>query len=682
MQPLLFIDFETRSLLDLTEVGLHRYARHPSTSPWCMSFALNDDEPIVWLPSNKNLPPWIQKHIQDGLPVIAHSAAFELEVWNEIMVPRNDWPELKPEQTFCSMAMSYAMGFPGALEDAALAIGLPIQKDMEGRALMLRMARPRSLDPLTWWDEPEKLKRLYAYCNQDVRVERALYKRLLPLSDRERKIWLMDYQINKRGVQADIETAKAALILAHKTKEKADQEMRDLTAGEVESCNALIPLKAWLNRHGCPAAATGLDKQAVIDLLTTDKWQPEVIHALHLRQESSKASTSKLDRMIAQAGDDGRLHFLFQYHGAAPGRWTGRGVQPHNFVRDVPPPDVVESVFKKIRDGDIDAINMIYGEPLKMLSRSMRGFLTAAPDKVIVGGDYSNVEGRGQAWISGEEWKLAAFRAADNGTGPEIYVLTASKILGIPVNEITKELRQAYGKVPELALGYAGAEGAFAKMAKVYGVKLSREKILEIVNGWRDAHPMLAGVRTLSPQGHWYRKGGAWKALNAAAIEAASSPDTLVTANVAQPIKYKRVGSFLWCLLPSDRAICYPYPKVIQGLFGPQLTYMTVPGIEDERIDDPQNSPRWARVTTHGGSLFQNVVSGICRDLLADAMLRLEDMLWPIVLHVHDDINTEVRLIEAQAAQRDVNMIMNAPSMWAKDFPLVAKAKVMKRYGG
>jgi hypothetical protein len=83
------------------------------------------------------------------------------------------------------MAMAYAMGLPGALEDAALASGMSILKDTEGRGLMLRMARPRSKagEPLVWWDEPEKLARLYAYCQQDVRVERELHKRVMPLSD-------------------------------------------------------------------------------------------------------------------------------------------------------------------------------------------------------------------------------------------------------------------------------------------------------------------------------------------------------------------------------------------------------------------------------------------------------------------------------------------------------------------
>ena len=151
MTTAVHIDFETRSELDLREVGLHNYARHPSTSVWCMAHGMGDDEPGLWVPWF-DLDPAVRRHVESGGHVYAHNAPFELAIWNNIMAPRYGWPVLRPEQTFCTMAMGYAMGLPGALEDVALALGVNMQKDMEGRALMLRYARPWRRDPTQWLD--------------------------------------------------------------------------------------------------------------------------------------------------------------------------------------------------------------------------------------------------------------------------------------------------------------------------------------------------------------------------------------------------------------------------------------------------------------------------------------------------------------------------------------------------
>ena len=391
----LHIDFETRSTLDLKVAGLHNYARHPSTDAWCMAWALGDMEPQVWAPGcGQSVPFTVADHVEAGGAVYAHNAPFELEIWNNICVPRYGWPVLKPEQTFCTMAMCYAMGLPGALEDAALALGLRMLKDSEGRSLMLRMARPRSVEngkPI-WWEDPDKVARLRAYCQQDVRVERELHKRLVPLSARERKVWLLDYKINQRGVQVDIESAKAAIKLAEVVKDEAAVQIAGLTKGAVTSVTALAALKEWLAAQGIKADS--LAKAAVVDLLESDTLTPRAAKVLRLRQEGGKASVAKFGVMVDKAGADGRLRHMYQYHGAGTGRWAGRAVQTHNLPRDMPKPEVVEKVLALVRKGDHEAIDMLYGSPLSMVSRCLRSFFIAPPGKLLVSGDWSNVEGR------------------------------------------------------------------------------------------------------------------------------------------------------------------------------------------------------------------------------------------------------------------------------------------------
>lgn len=673
----LHLDWETRSAADLRQVGLHNYANDSTTDIWCGAFAF-DDEPVeTWLPGQP-CPPRVHDHIASGGRVIAHNFFFEITMNNAVAV-RYGWPVMRPEQGECTLAMAYSMGLPGALEDAAMAVGLHLHKDMEGRGLMLRMSRPRKILPdgsLVWWTDDDKVQRLIAYNQQDVRVERELHKRLMPLSEKERKIWLLDYKINQRGVQIDRASATAAIMMAETLKAGYDREMDDATGGEVQTCGALIPMKKWLAERGLPEAQDGLAKQDLADILTREDVPEDVRRVLTLRQEAAKASTAKFATMLAVAGEDDRLRNLFQYHGAATGRWAGRKVQAHNLPRDVPKAEKVERILELVRAGDHEAIDMIYGSPMSMLSKCLRGFFVPAKGKVLVGGDYSAIEGRGAAWFCGEDWKLKVFRDYDAGIGPGIYELTAARILHMSVDAITPEQRQAYGKVPELALGYQGGVGAFQTMAKTYGVKLDDERADQIKNEWRALHPKIKAT---------------WYALQDAAINAVRSPgDVYQAGHAARPVKFKKVGSFLWCLLPSGRALCYPYPKLLPGKYGEQLTYMCVPSPDDKKkgkiVADPHNTANWARVATYGGSLLENITQAICRDLLAEAMLRLDAAGFSVVLHVHDEIVAEVFDLgdgmDAEMDAAEMTSVMGEVPAWATGFPIAVECEAMARYGG
>lgn len=671
MTPALHIDFETRSILDLKEVGLRNYVRHPSTDVWCMAWAIGDMEPQIvtaWQAQRMESLD-IFSHVEDGGHVYAHNAPFELAVWNHILVPRYGWPVLKPEQTFCTMAMGYAMGLPGALEDAALALGLSVLKDSEGRGLMLRMARPRRMDGDTpiWWDDADKIARLHDYCRQDVRVERELHKRLVPLSEKERRVWLMDYEINERGVRVDVETAKAAVAMTATVKEKCNDALGRLTGGAVQSANAVAALKEWLAGQGCPVES--LAKQDVSDLLADEAIAPAVRKALLLRQEASKASTAKLGALVSKAGADGRLRGTVQYHGAATGRWAGRGVQVHNLIRTVPSEEKMDRVFALVRQGHLDAIDMIYGPPMSVVSSCLRGFFVAGEGNVLVAGDFANVEGRGVAWFAGEEWKLRAFREADAGTGPGIYELAYAKAFHVPVESVLDpSFERQVGKTMELAFGYGGGVGAFKTMGKNMGVNVPDAKADEFKVAWRTQHPRVKNT---------------WYALERAAIAAVQNPGSIYSAgHPGREVRYRTAGSFLWCMLPSGRVLCYPYAKILEGDFGKQLTYMKVPSPDaadkGKIIHDPKNSSNWARVKTYGGSLMENVIQAICRDLLVEVLLRVKGFA---VLHVHDEIVIEVPEAKADGAKRAMEGFMRETPAWAAGFPLFAKCKTMRRYG-
>lgn len=664
-----FIDFETHSAADLKKVGLHNYARNPTTDVWCLCHATDDGEVLTWRPGDP-IPTFAYGEDE----IVAHNAPFEAAIWRHVLTKRYGWPALNPRRLTCTMARAYAMALPGSLEGALGALGTGAKKDKVGHALMLRMCRPRSVaddGTITWWTDPEKIERLIAYCKTDVVGERALYKLLFPLGDTEQDLWHLDYTINQRGVRIDRRAVEAAIKGVKAAKKALDKEMARVTGGAVQSCSALAALTDWIVANGVSVA--GLAKADVVSLL--DGELPDAVRcALILRQEAGKASTAKLAVMLLIACDtDDRMRNLFQYFGAATGRWAGRKVQPHNFPRNVPKNVVVEKILALLIAGEYDAVDVIYGAVMDVVSKVLRGFLIPARGFRFLHADYASVEGRGVAWFAGEDWKIKAFEAADAGTGPGIYELSYAKAFGVPVESVEDpSFERQIGKVMELAFGYQGGKGAFRTMARTYGVTgVSDSKADEFKVAWRAQHPATKAV---------------WRALEDAAILAVRNPGKPYKAgHPDRAVTYKMVGTFLWCLLPSGRALCYAFPKILPGEYGPQLTYMTVPSTNDVQrgniIDDPANTPKWARVATYGGSLLENVIQAICRDLLAWAMTQLEAAGIEVVLHVHDEIVAEVLATLAEEKRAVMDRIMNSGPSWAKGFPVKSKCTVMTRYG-
>ena len=657
MNDTLHIDFECRSAVDLKVAGIHNYATHPSTDAWCMAWALDDLAPKILGTGLLNRD--VRYHVEHGGIVVAHNAQFEFMIWNCIMVPRYGWPELKLEQLRCTMAAAYSMSMPGALDNLAGALGLQQRKDDEGRRIMMQLAKPRSTDPLVWWDDPIKLERLFDYCVQDVVVEREAHKHLVCLSDSEEALWRLDQKINLKGVHFDRAAVTAAKAMADAEKKRLDGEMQTLTNNYVGTCNSHAALCEWIQLHGVPI--DGVAKPEVLDALSGELPAP-VRAALLLRQEAAKSSTAKLKSMLGAASDDDRIRFMLQYHGASTGRWAGRRVQLHNMPRPVLEQGDIQTCIQLVSEGKRDEIDMLYGTPLNVIASCLRGMLDAAPGKDLMAADFANIEGRVLAWLAGEEWKLQAFRDYDAGTGPDIYKLTYARSFNVPVETVSKDDRQV-GKVEELALGYQGWVGAFQTMARGYGVVISDERAAEVAAAWRAAHPAIRAY---------------WAALEAAAIEAVRNPGSVCSVGpVSRQVAFRRVGDFLWLRIPSGRVLCYPYPEVILKTRtfddGKSVT-------KDALIYVGQDSVthKWGPVDTYGGSLAENITQAVARDILAEALTRIDALGGQIVLHVHDEI-----VVELPEGKGDLKLfeqtVAESPS-WAAGLPITAAGWRGKRY--
>lgn len=653
-----FLDFETRSGADLREHGADVHVSHPWAGVWCVGYAIDDSEAVCVSPNEAS--DVLTEIAASDARIIAHNAQFEWQVWNNIMV-RYGVPPIPISRFICTMATGYAMSLPGSLDGMSAALGIEQGKDLAGGRLAVQMAAPRRIEhgnPI-WWDEEEKRVRLYQYCTQDVRVEREVFRRLRPLPVSEQKLWELDAAINQRGIYIDARAGAVAADAVGLEQGVSASRLWVLTEGRVNGPSEIQKLKTWIEEQG--VALSSLAKQEVIDALATEGLPPHVAEALQIRQAFAKTSTAKIRRMLDGRSANGRVKGTLQYHGSGTGRWAGRRIQPHNLPRPTIEQREIEEILDYLATHDVttalEYIRVFYGPPLVRIADCLRGLICAAPGNRLCAGDYSNIEGRALAWLAGEAWKVKAFADFDKGVGHDIYLLAASRIYQKPVETFTKKSpERQIGKVAELALGYQGGVGAFQTMAPTYGVKIPDHEADAIKIAWRALHPNI--------KRYWYN-------LEDTAAQAVQHAGVVVSTGPAYArISFKVQGSFLWCRLPSGRALCYPYPQIkeYESLWGVkwQLSYMSV--------DD--KTRQWQRTQTYGGKLAENITQAVARDILAASMMTVEQAGWKLVFHVHDELVTETTHGELD----DFLNLMRIPPPWAAGLPIAVEGWTGIRY--
>lgn len=667
--PELFIDFESYSTVDSPKCGADVYARHPDTGVHCMAWTKDDDSVQVWTPAN--FPTAAREamriFLDSGATIVAHNVHFEMLIWNHVMVPRYGWPPLSIEQCECTMAMAYAMALPGSLGNAAAAVGIDMQKDMKGHRVMMQLARPKD-DGATFWtpdEAPEKFEQLYAYCRQDVETERALYRRLMMLSGTERKVWLADWTINQRGVAVDLPAVGRAIEVVNREKKRLDKEMRHVTGNAVATCSAVSQLCDWLRYRG--VETDGLAKADVLDTLDIDGLPADCHEALLLRQEAARSSTAKLEAMEKGAGADGRMRGLFQYHGAGTGRWAGRRVQLQNLPRPGLKPKAIDEVLGWMgRDADLDvlcsSIDIFHGPPMSVMSDCIRGFLIAAPGNKLIDCDFSAIEARVLNWLCGQEDIIGMFREYDAGVkSKDPYIANAMRMYGLAFEAVESFPHRQAGKFQELGCGFGmGKDKAVVTAKTIYGLDINVRTAETWVKDYRARHPRVTDY---------------WTACEDAAMTAVMNPGGKWSAGArGREVSYKVSGSFLWCRLPSGRVLCYPYPRIEPvetpwGQMKDAVTYMTTDGL----------SRKWERAKTYGGKLVENVTQAVARDLLSEAILRLEAAGYPVVLHAHDEAVAEVSDTDDCSLAGMAQIMSELPS-WAAGLPVAADGWESRRY--
>ena len=630
----LAIDIETYSDVSLPDCGVHRYAASEQFEILLFAYSLNDEPTqIIDLASGEKIPDKIMEYLTDDSVIkTAYNAAFERNCINRFL-----GLSLKPEGWRCTLVQASMLSLPLSLEGVGEALNLDKKKMSEGKDLIRYFCMPckptkanggrtRNLPS----DAPEKWELFKTYCIRDVDVEKQIRNKLakFPIPDREQKLYCMDQRINDRGIMVDQELIGHAVACDLLYKETVTKKAYEISG--LENPNSVSQLKDWLNEKGIEVDS--LAKAAVEELV--ENTQGDVAEMMKLRLAMSKTSVKKYEAMERSVCPDGRVHGLLQFYGAnRTGRWAGRLVQIHNLPQNHM--EDLELARSLVKEGRYDLVELLYDSTPDVLSELIRTAFVARPGCRFIVSDFSAIEARVMGYLAGEGWVMEEFRGAG-----KIYEQTASKMFHIPIEEITKgSPYRARGKVASLACQYGGAEGALISMGALNFVE--EEELKGLVQSWRTANPHIVN--------YWYEIDGAVKA---AVKERKMTKVGMVTV-------YYQSG-MLKIALPSGRVLSYVRPRMTVNRFGSES--VSYEGIGTNR--------KWTRIESYGAKFCENIVQATARDVLAEAMLRLEKKGFDIVCHIHDEVVLEVP--EGASSVEEVNEIMAVCPDWCEGLPLKA----------
>ena len=640
----LSVDLETFSSTNLAKSGAYRYAQSEDFEILLFGYSV-DSGPIqvVDIASGETIPREILSALVDSSVIKwGHNVSFERVCLSRYLgLPAGEY--LDPASWRCTMVWAATLGLPLSLEGVGAVLGLDKQKLKEGRDLIRYFCIPCKLRDGTAVrhypkDDSEKWERFKAYNIRDVETEMAIQKKLAryPVSESEWQHYQLDQQINDRGILLDMPLVRNAIRCDSQYRQEHMELAKEVTG--LENPNSTAQMKAWLAEQGMEAES--LSKASVLEMLEKAEGTVEV--ALSLRQELAKSSVKKYTAMENAVCRDGRARGLFQFYGASrTGRWGGRLLQPQNLPATHM--SSLDAARQLIRKGDFQAAEMLFDSVPLVLSELIRTAFISKPGNRFFVADFSAIEARVIAWLADEQWRLDVFEK-----GGDIYCASASQMFHVPVekNGVNGHLRQK-GKIAELANGYGGSVGALKAMGALE-MGLHEKELKPLVDAWRSANPNIVQF---------------WWDVDRAVKECIVEKTYMETHG----IRFQYQSGFLFITLPSGRRLAYVKPRIGENRFGGEsVTYEGV-----------GSTKKWDRIESYGPKFVENIVQATARDILADAMRRLDAAGYRIVMHVHDEV-----VIEAPetALLEEICSIMGQTPAWAKGLLLRADGFVCDYY--
>lgn len=642
----LSIDIETYSPLDLRQHGVYAYAAHPEFEILLFGYAFDDDPvQVIDLAQGEKLPQELQNALYDPeILKTAFNASFErtcLSAFLGSVTP--------PEQWSCTAVWARELGLPATLESVGIVLGLPEdkQKLKTGKALIRYFSipcKPTKTNGMRTRNlpqhDPERWQLYKEYNAGDVVAERAIRKKLAhyPILPSEQTLWEHDQRINDRGVGVDLVFAEQAIRMDEVIKARLLDSARELTG--LDNPKSTAQLKGWIE-DTAGITVDSLNKKSIAGV-RADADHEDVDRMLDIRAGLAKTSTEKYKAMQRTACEDHRIRGLTQFYGASrTGRWAGRLVQMQNLPQNKMPDRDLDIARQLVRAGDLTTMELLFDDISGTLSQLIRtAFIPRKGHRFIVA-DFSAIEARVIAWLSGEQWRMDVFN-----THGKIYEASAEQMFHLPPGSVKKgdPMRQK-GKIAELALGYGGSVGALKSMGALE-MGLVEDELKPLVNSWRAANPAITKF---------------WWDTDAAARR---TIQTKAPTTLPFDMGFFKKGPLLKLRLPNGRELSYVKPAIVDD----SITYE----------GNIQSSGAWGRIESYGPKLVENIVQAVARDCLAEAICRLENNGFPVVFHVHDEVICEVP--EGVSSAKELSAIMSEPIAWADGLPLRADAYECEYY--
>lgn len=659
-------DFETVSSCDLKKAGAWRYAEDPTTNILCLAVWFGEDDEELWYPGEP-CPPRIAAAIADPtVQWVAHNADFEKAHWVRHMVEIYGWAPIPIVRWHDTAARAANLNLPRGLEKVLQALNGPLEKDMEGNKLTLGLSKLDKKTGMMPAITRPILERVGTYCLGDVRAQAWLCKRIGWLDPGERTTYLLDQEINERGLMLDMPLVRSMQKIVDDASGPLALEFKELTGGL--KMTQVAQVHGWLLKQGVVLPDMTKDTLAAV-LGETDEGEyvdlderlniqlpTNVRRALRIRQLIGSSSIKKLGSMEQCVCSDDRARGLLLYHGAGPGRWTGRLLQPQNFPRgslgeaglDV------DALVSALMTGDHEYVAACYGPAVETVVSSLRHTIRAAPGHALVAGDYASIEARLVLAMAGQHDKTALM-----ASGADVYVDMALDIYDMQRFDVTdKEKVKAFkvehlekrqvGKNTILGCGFQMGPPKFHDRYCPDQPPEFAEKVIKTYRtDWAPCVPKM------------------WYGLQEAAIRAVWDG----RACEAYGVVYQLEDAWLTARLPSGRKLWY---------FSPKKTRRAMPWDEDDvRLGFSylvwKNGQRRV-VDAYGGLLTENVVQGTARDLLRSAMISCRKQNLPMVLTVHDELVLEQLLRDANATA--LKQIMEDIPAWAKALQVPVESEV------
>lgn len=652
----LHFDFETYSEVDLTKSGAWVYAEHPSTEPLCMAWAYGNDDPKLWVPGMP-IPEAIMDQIKDT-EFWAWNAQFEWCIWSRIMSPRFGWPMMEIDQMHDAMAVAAYFNMPQKLKTCALVLEAEL-KNEAGTSLITKLCKPCKptkkfpLARRTPGNSPELFQELYDYCLQDVVAERSVLN-MLPqqrLRPEEQRRFTWNLKANERGIKIDKRLVANCIALRDEHIDRAGEKFMKITDGIAPK--AAVALKQWCTDNGYEI--DNMQADTVRDALEQDNVPDRVRSMLEAKTGLSMASASKYDAMVRMTCADGRYRGALQYYGASTtGRFAGRGVQLQNLARghfkDIP------LAIRMAHAGNLDDIQLLFGDPMQFLSTLLRPCLTTARKFVVA--DYSSIEARGVSWLCDHITMLNLFHS-----GEDVYKWMATIIFDIDISEVGDDERFV-GKQAILGLGYQMGVDRFIDQCASYGVEIERKLAIKTIDAYREENAPIAQL--------WddYQEAMTQSILERRPVECGK-------------VTFFTKGRWAMIKLPSGRCLSYYLPRVVTKTktfhrradgepFKREVKVIEYFGLNTAK------QPCW--VEMYGGKIVENVNQAICRDIMVHGIENTHELGYDFVLSVHDESISEHDTGDLGAYESALEGMPEWAKGGAMPFPVKAEGWVGKRY--